>query len=802
MIKEARRVFAGAMWEFARLPARVGAPRVLVILGLLCGLQMAPLTAQELEDAGSLYSEALSYNAQRKLKLSRERLEKLIKDHPQHPLAQPAKLELAKILYDMREFDRSIDLLIPLADGTDASVNPGLAREILIKQLGELNRYKLGVELLEKWWEADHADTALGRKLASFYLQTGKSDEARLLLEGLLERTTNREVFQDLLTLSIKSGTLESLINTIEQRRFRYRTLEYLDFMTDCHLAMAQEKKAVELLREAPEVRNSVPLLKKLGRIELGLKEYEKAIEAFALIHRLNPLDWENVKALGDCHFLLGRKTEAMTIWKSPLSRQLYPAPEGYQMLADVLIEHQLYQEALDILSEARVAIGNPHLFAEDRARVLDSLNRKDEAIEEYLSALSYGSYRFDIFNKLYESQNASFSLKLRLQEAMKAGTNIALKKSLMEVLFREKRLETIPEFHAFDFSDGTLEYLLLERLQQAMTEDPSPFVHQLMLVLMQTYKRSSLALQIGSLILSHPDATKIQKAAALREAEALLIIEPCPDVTQKIRLLIDLGKFCQEQFADLRKAETFARAALDLQAESLHPAAAREGLFFLMRLEGINERFEPASRFLERAQGLPETDDETPARFALEKAWLAAHRGEFQPALDSLRTVIDEYPDSLWVNDALSFALSLTMSSEGDLDTLGNLLAAERATQRGDASAALILLEKVEKTATDTPLLKDIQAKRFLISLQASDPAFVTSNTAGLEAWMARNPAHWAIPDLMMLKWRRLRETPGNHESAVVELLKEFQERFPGDLRCRRVKLALQEIYRSKGGK
>ena len=777
-------------------------PQIRRILGavLMILIVGTGVWAEISEDPSYLYHQALGFYAQRKLKLSRERLEELLKDHPQHPLAFTAKLELAKVLYDLREFDRAIELLIPIANGEDRSGAPQLAREMLIKQLGELNRFKLGVDLMEKWWEADNSDPELGRRLAAFYLQTGKSDEATLLLEGLLERTTNREVFQDLLNLAVRAGTPERLLNTIEQRRFRYRTLEYLDFISDCRLAMGQGKKASDLLHEAPETKNSVVLLKKLGRIDLSLKEYEKAIESFAQLHRLNPLDWENVKALGDCHFLLGRKEQAMTIWRSPLAERLFPGPEGFQMLADVLIEHQLYQEALDVLSEARTTLGNRHLFAEDRARVLQALNRKDEAIEEYLLALSYGAFRFDIFNKLYESQSATFSLKQRLQVALEGNPNLGLKKSLLEVFFREKRMESIPEFHRFRFADGLMEEILVERIQQAMTEDPSPFHHQLMLVLMQTHQRSSLALRLGSLVLAYPEPTTPQKAAALRETEALLEIDPCPDITQKISLLIDLAKFCQNQLTDNRKAETYARTALELQAEALHPNAAREGLLFLMRLEAFNERFASATQLLDRAKGLPESDDEPPARLQLETAWLEAHRGNFQQALESLRTIIDDFPDSLWVNDALSLALSLTMGSEGDLDTLASLLASERAAVRGEIPEALALLEKAAQTATESPLLKDIQARRFLITAQGT--ATTTADlSAEMDAWMARNPAHWAIPDLMMLKWRRLRETPGHQESEIVELLKEFQERFPGDLRSRRVKLVLQEIYRIKGG-
>ncbi|HNW34091.1 MAG TPA: hypothetical protein PKM25_04115, partial [Candidatus Ozemobacteraceae bacterium] len=100
---------------------------------------------------------------------------------------------------------------------------------------------------------------------------------------------------------------------------------------------------------------------------------------------------------------------------------------------------------------------------------------------------------------------------------------------------------------------------------------------------------------------------------------------------------------------------------------------------------------------------------------------------------------------------------------------------------------------EGLAGTASGTPLALDAAAKALLLSENASDAAQLQLK---LDSFITRHPAHWAVPDLMMLQWRLMRRS-GTPPTAEVELLKQFVDRFPGDLRCRRARLAIADLLR-----
>ncbi|HNV71249.1 MAG TPA: tetratricopeptide repeat protein, partial [Candidatus Ozemobacteraceae bacterium] len=176
------------------------------VLLQLCLLLLWVSSAMAQIDPQLLYQQALNEYSMRHLKEARRNYETLIRDYPQHPLARRAAIELARILADLREFDKAIERLTPVADSPDASYERKMARDALLKMLAELQRFKPAVDLLEKWRASQPEDLSLARQLADFYLQTGREDEARTLLEGLLERTADHEVFRDLLQLATRSG--------------------------------------------------------------------------------------------------------------------------------------------------------------------------------------------------------------------------------------------------------------------------------------------------------------------------------------------------------------------------------------------------------------------------------------------------------------------------------------------------------------------------------------------------------------------------------------------------------------------
>ncbi|MBF0499092.1 MAG: hypothetical protein HQM09_03070, partial [Candidatus Riflebacteria bacterium] len=302
----------------ATMPMLVGAICLVAMLAMELPLKaQTPFPGQN--QVNQLFQDALSELSQRRLKSAREKLEKLIKEYPKHEIVTHATVDLAKILIDERSFDRAIELLIPIADRPIIDADVHNARIMLLKTLGDLQRFKQGIDLLEKWWKADSSNVDTGRNLAAFYLQSGRADEGRLLLEGLLERTADPEVFNDLLKLAVKSGGIDSLFNTIEGRKARYKSVDFLEFTVNCLIAMRQDASASQRLREAPETQDSISLLRKLARLDLDSNHPELALDSYKRVEQLGVRDWENIKAIGHCLFMLKRIPEAIRTWRLTL---------------------------------------------------------------------------------------------------------------------------------------------------------------------------------------------------------------------------------------------------------------------------------------------------------------------------------------------------------------------------------------------------------------------------------------------------------------------------------------------------
>ena len=120
---------------------------------------------------------------------------------------------------------------------------------------------------------------------------------------------------------------------------------------------------------------------------------------------------------------------------------------EFYQDYTTVLIEHQLYEEALKAFDEARKILQQPTMFAEEYASVLDALGRSEEALEEYLKVLGEGFYRQEVFEKLYSAAEKGFDLEAGLQRMRQQSSyNLAILQALLELYFRRASMKDIEE--------------------------------------------------------------------------------------------------------------------------------------------------------------------------------------------------------------------------------------------------------------------------------------------------------------------------------------------------------------------
>ncbi|HNV70133.1 MAG TPA: tetratricopeptide repeat protein, partial [Candidatus Ozemobacteraceae bacterium] len=616
------------------------------------------------------------------------------------------------------------------------------------------------------------------------------------------------------------------LLNTIESRSVRYRRVDYLEFASDCLLALRRDKEAADLLRDAPETRQHPPLLAKLARLLLSRNDLEAARAAYEQLVTMNPDSREYRRALGHCLSQMKRPDEALTVWRGIFGQMGISQLEAYQFLLDTLIEHRLYEESLDVFQEARAALGNAGLFAEEKAGVLMTLNRESEAIDEFLLALPAGGFKIDIFEKLYGYHGKKVDLEQKLRDLMSSGEAFYVaRRALIELYFREARPEQVAKVVALA-QGGLSDDMLFERIQQALSTQADGFVRQIIVSLIQQFHQSSLAWRLAPGLLELPDQTPTELQEAREIATTLAARPNPPDFLLRRRLLIALAIFHLDTLSDPQEAVRWLS-----QAESMPSGGSRREAFQMhvlaCRLHTLQGRFSDTDNDLARLRGLigdptapaatpPATDPfgdsgaeggldlgesdysnlvggeltaDDRAQFIYLEAWVLCHKGEYQPALTKLRSIIDEFPSSTWVNDALALALEITMGSIGTMEALGKLFGAERAVAVGSFPAALDLYEQVRVLASGTSLSQEAEARHILLSERTASPAALI---ARIDAFRKANPAQLTGADLLLLK-HRLQRRMNSSADERQQTLREFLDRYPGDLRGRRVTRLLQ---------
>ena len=252
-------------------------------------------------DAAALYQNAMNLLRLRRLTAADQQFRELIEKFPDDIHVTLARRQLASILRDLRQYDQAIEMLKAILDSENSPDNQRYAQQEILNILHETQRFRQGIELIEEWRRKAPEDVFLSRQLARFYLQSGRKDEAWLLLESIMEQSQSApEAFKDLLELALRSGEIEKLMQVIESRRARWRSTVYADYMSDCYLALGRKDKAVEVLNEIAEVKEHPLLLSKLADLQISLGRHEDAQNSLKLLLKLMPDDWNALRRLGE----------------------------------------------------------------------------------------------------------------------------------------------------------------------------------------------------------------------------------------------------------------------------------------------------------------------------------------------------------------------------------------------------------------------------------------------------------------------------------------------------------------------
>jgi tetratricopeptide (TPR) repeat protein len=145
---------------------------------------------------------------------------------------------------------------------------------------------------------------------------------------------------------------------------------------------------AVKLYREAYASDSTNPVyLDALKRCYLQLKQYDQTISLLQHWVERNPSDLNLLSQLGSVYALKSDDSAATAVW----ARAAAIAPDKeitYRIVGNTMIQSRLFDRAIDLFKQGRIACNNSLLFGDDVARLYGIMMNYSDATKEYVSIL------------------------------------------------------------------------------------------------------------------------------------------------------------------------------------------------------------------------------------------------------------------------------------------------------------------------------------------------------------------------------------------------------------------------------
>ena len=240
-----------------------------------------------------------------------------------------------------------------------------------------------------------------------------------------------------------------------------------VDAVTKLRLAQSFEQsgeyeRAVALYEElyARDSTNYV-VFDGLRRGYVQLKEYEKAIRLLRQRLTQQPNDVQLLAGLGGLYYEMGAEQRADSLWRSILA--MSSGTVGYyRVVASQMMEHRLYEQAIQVFLAARSATGNESLFAEDLAVLYSALQQYGPATREYVrmvraapAQLPYVQSRISSYT--IQSEGLKAASEVVAAEVKQTPNDIALRRMLAWLSMEKK-----------DIRAAYGEYQTIDRLSNA----------------------------------------------------------------------------------------------------------------------------------------------------------------------------------------------------------------------------------------------------------------------------------------------------------------------------------------------
>lgn len=396
-------------------------------------------------------------------------------------------------------------------------------------------------------------------------------------------------------------------------------------------------------------------------------------------------------------HLREGRKEKAEPLIVEALSHS-QAEPRIYEQVADTYMQGGYYSDAINFLKDSRTQLGDSGLFHERLAQLYEILRNYGDAAREY-----FAMQVADTSRELFALGKINGLVKLDAEEDFDTG----LPKALAEMVQKHPHSALANKVYAFylvsqgKLDDAFARYLLLDSLDRnsgrnllefarlARNEGLHTLVEKACTELER--RRESPYLTQARLFLaeSHRQEGRYTKAAETYRQ----IAEKAPDRRIIAEALYALAEI---QLRGLHNPEAAIDVLQTLRSDYPLELSAGRALVLMADCELARGKPEEAARLYDSVNlsHLPVRDQE---ELLYKKAELPFLLGEFAEARDAYGRMMNSFPKSVYVNDALRRILLISEYSGMEETTLRMFSGALYARERFEFDSSLAVLEKLK---------------------------------------------------------------------------------------------------------
>lgn len=720
-----------------------------------------------------------------------------------HPLVGHALLSLAQAELDEGDHAAAITRLERLLAQPVHRGWHRQARDLLVKTL--LGALKHGEALAAARAAEDASRRAsLMAEVAQSLLGLGAMQQAEEIGWEILQLDPRQP---QAMRLIYRAADRERLLQRLRTDADGDRPEDALEFIATIARWEDDAEGALEAWAWLAELRPDDPgTLIAFGNAALEANSPADAEQALREALRLRPDDQLAATSLGDALLHQGRTDEAVEQFKDSVG---YNAADetSVRSLWNLLRRSSLHGAAIEAITEAREATGDPGLLAAEMARAYEGALQYEEAARELLTALGRedeAAYVVGIELERLARDEIAGEIVLRAVEEHIASADpapvqrIALARVYFAVGMHDRAAGLLAEVPgagaeiaeiARDARRRSETDLALRLFTMALTMDLPPM------------HRADVATELARLQ---------AEAGDWREALATLDgLEQSPEpLLLRARLLTDRARRIDEA------REAWQALEQHFGGEPRYALAAREGIAQCLFAEGRLDEAEQS--WLELSAQQSATPWETPplppgfvhlpempgvpsltpapgdlaARAALRLAEIALRRGDFDAARERFLLVAQEHPRSDEANDALERVAFIRDNFDGDGRAEKQYLKARGLWERGEWRLAQEMLLEIAGTR-DEPLADDALLLLAEMRAEQDDPG------RAAETWLSvaeRFPESLLAPEALLLAAEVL-AGPLDEIAGATEALRRVVDEYPASAAADEARLRLEML-------